>query len=97
MSRDVARVEVSRATGAHSRAAELVARNGRLNRQLDAYFAEIAEVKELMRAEKSAWDGPIFEPLVEAAFWVWESRGPTETRIEIDRLGPVPMMELEDE
>ena len=91
----VERIAVSRRDAAHARAAELVARNPKYNEMLDAYFREIAEVKDLCRAEKSAWDGPIFEPLVEAAFYVWQARGAKETRIELERVGPVPMMELE--
>jgi hypothetical protein len=87
----------SRSKTSHDRAADLVAEQRRLTDRLDSFFREIAEVRELLRDEGSAWDGPIFDPPVEAAFGVWAAHGPRETRIELDRLGPVPMMEHEDE
>ena len=95
MNRDVERIAVNRNDATHARIAELVARNAKYNQMLDAYFREITEAKEAARAERSAWDGPIFEPLVEAAFHVWDTRGAKETRVELERVGPIPMMELE--
>lgn len=89
------RVIPDRSKAAHDRAAELVREQRRLTERLDGFFREVALVRELLREEGSLWDGPILDPPVEAAFGVWSSRGPRETRIEIDRLGPVPMMELE--
>ena len=99
MSRDVERIDrvtlASKSAAAHARAADLVERGRKLNTSLAAYFEEIEEVKRLMREERSLWDGPAFELLVEAAFETWRSRGARETRVELDRVGPVPMMELE--
>lgn len=97
MSSSVERVTVaSRSRSAHARAADLVERQRQLNDKLDAYFREVAEVKEALRAEGSLWEGPALAPPMEAAFQVWDLRGPKETRIELERLGPVPMMELEE-
>ena len=85
----------NRSDAAHSRAAELVERQARLNHQLDAYFREIAEVKDAMRDVGSLWNGPVMDPPLEAAYQIWSSRGPKETRIELERLGEVPLMSLE--
>ena len=85
----------ARVKAAHNRAAELVRRQGELTDRIDKFFREIAEVRELLREEGSIWDGPVLDPPVEAAFAVWSSKGPRETRIEIDRLGEAPLMELE--
>jgi len=87
----------SRSKTAHDRAAELVRRQRELTDRIDAFFREVGEVRELLKEEGSLWDGPVLDPPVEAAFGVWAAKGPRETRIEIDRLGPVPMMELEGE
>ena len=96
MSRDVERVTLaSKSAAAHSRAADLVDRGRKLTGQLDAYFKEIDEVKELLKQEGSIWGGPVFDPPVEAAHGEWLARGPRETRIELERVGPIPMMELE--
>ena len=59
------------------------------------FFADIAEVRELLRAEGSAWDGPIMDPPVEAAFHAWNVHGPRETRVQLERLGEAPLMPLE--
>jgi hypothetical protein len=85
----------SRSDAAHARAAELVQQQRELVDRLDRFFREIAEVSELLKAEGSRWDGPIFDPPIEAAFGAWSAHGPRETRIDLDRVGPVPMMELE--
>ena len=96
MSRDVERVAIpSKSEAAHRRAAGLVQSQRQINNTLDAFFREIAEVKQTLRDEGSRWDGPVFDPPVEAAFHEWSKRGPKETRVEIERVGPVPMMELE--
>lgn len=95
MSRDVERVDVSRSQAAHRRAAELVSRQRRLTNLLDSFFREIGEVQELLRMEGSLWAGPVLDPPVEAAFNVWESKGPKETRVELDRIADPPMMNLE--
>jgi hypothetical protein len=87
----------SRSNAAHAAAADLVQRGRKLNSQLDAYFREVVETKRRLKDEGSLWDGPAFEQLVEAAHDVWTSRGPRETRVELDRVGPVPMMELEED
>ena len=84
----------TKSAAAHSRAAGLVESQRRIGQTLDAFFREIAEVKAAMRAEGSLWDGPVLDPPVEAAFNEWQARGPKETRIELDRLGEAPMMDL---
>lgn len=94
---DVERVSLaSKSAAHHARAADLVERQRKLCAQLDAYFREVDEVRELLKQEGSIWAGPVFDPPLEAAHAEWVARGPRETRIEIDRVGPVPMMELED-
>ena len=97
MSGNVERIAVSRLEAAHSRAGELVARQRRLNDQLDAYFREVAEVRELLRDEGSLWDGPAYDPPVEAAFGAWTARGPKETRVELSRVAEAPLPSLEPE
>ena len=97
MSSTVERITLaSKSAAGHARAADLVERGRKLNQSLAAYFEEVEEVKELLKQERSLWEGPAFELLVEAAFETWRARGPRETRVELDRVGPVPMMELED-
>lgn len=91
----VERVDVSRLDATHNRAAELVKRQRQLNDRLDQFFREVAEVRELMRADGSIWDGPVLDPPIEAAFSVWRERGAKETRIEISRLPEPPLMALE--
>jgi hypothetical protein len=95
VSSTVERVNVSRAEAAHSRAAELVKRQRQLCERLDQFFREVAEVKERLRAEGSLWDGPVYDPPVEAAFNAWVSRGPRETRVELDRIADPPLMRHE--
>ena len=85
----------SRSEAAHHRAAELVKTQRRLNDRLGAFFAEIAEVRELLREEGSAWEGPLLDPPVEAAFHAWNVHGPRETRVQLERVGEAPMMPLE--
>ena len=96
MGETVTRVTVtSRIEAAHSRAAKLVDDQRKVNDRLDAFFREIAEVKELLEAEGSLWDGPRLDPPVEAAYGVWAEHGPRETRLELRGIRPVPMMEID--
>ena len=90
----VERLEVSKSDAAHRRAAELVSRQRKLNQQLDAYFHEVAEVKALLQEEGSLWNGPVFDPPIEAAYSAWSVHGPKETRIELSHVGEAPMMEI---
>jgi hypothetical protein len=85
----------ARSKTAHDRAAELVQEQRRLTDRLDSFFREVAEVSELLKTEGSLWAGPVLDPPVEAAYGVWAATGPRETRIELDRVGPVPLMPLE--
>ena len=97
MSSTVKRLEPgSRSDAAHGRAAGLVKTQRQLNDRLDAFFREIDEVKELLRVEGSLWSGPTFDPPIDAAYAVWAARGPKETRVDLDRIGPVPMMDVLD-
>ena len=79
MSRDVERIErvslASKSAAHHARAADLVERQRKLCASLDAYFREVDEVKELLKAEGSLWNGPVFDPPVEAAFHEWKAQG----------------------
>ena len=85
----------SRSQTAHARAAELVQTQRRLTERLAAFFEEIAEVRDLLRAEGSVWEGPVLDPPVEAAFHAWNLHGPRETRVQLERLGDPPLMPLE--
>lgn len=92
---DVEIFTANRLEAAHRRASELVKDQRRLNERLASFFEEIAEVRELLRDEGSVWQGPVLEPLTEAAFAVWLSRGPHEHRLELTTLPAMPLMELE--
>ena len=93
----VERIVPDRAGAAHSRAAELVRRGARLDRQLAAYFDEVVEVAEACREEGSKWGGPVYAPMMEAAYVVWADRGPREDRIDLDRIGPPPILKWPEE
>jgi hypothetical protein len=86
----------SRGQAVHSRAGELVEEGRRLNERLERYFRAVTETIELAREAGSDWRGPILPPLVDAAWAVYQSRGPREDRVELATVGPVPMMEIEE-
>ena len=81
----------SKLAAVHSRAADLVERQAKLTLALDAFFSDVEEAKALLKAEGSLWAGPVLDPPVEAAYGLWLSRGPKETRIELERLGEAPL------
>lgn len=95
----VERIEVSKNTAGHTRAAELVTRAGRLERQLATYFTEIGEVAEALRGEGSEWVGPILPAMLEAAHRIWTAAGAgpaeLEAELELERIGEIPLMRLE--
>jgi len=80
----------ARSNAAHDRAAELVRRQRELTGRLDKFFREVADVAELLRGEGSLWAGPVYEPMIEAAFAAWSSPPDRE-------LGDPPLMPHEDD
>ena len=94
---DVERVTVaSKLSAHHSRAAGLVEKQAKMSAALAAYFAEVEEVKALLKEQGSLWAGPVLDPPMEAASRALAERGPKETRIELERLGEAPLMPLSD-
>jgi hypothetical protein len=91
----VDRITASKNAAAHSRAARLVDDQAKLVRRIDAFFNEVAEVRELLEGEGSLWIGPVLDPPLEAAFRVWQDSPENAERLTLAMVAPAPLMSLE--
>lgn len=65
---------VSCGRAGHTRAAELVDEQRRLNERLDRFFRHVDETRRLLLEDGSRWE-PVMDAPVDAAYQAWRAHG----------------------